>query len=592
MGDRKIVIEFLGKDQSFSKTADQMAGRSNKLGATLGKLGGAFAGLAVISKATSFLKDSVAEARESQKVNAQTGAVIKSTGGAANVTAGEFGKLATAISNKTGIDDEQIQAGENMLATFTNVQNRLGKGNDIFTQATKVSTDLAVATGTDNVKANVLLGKALNDPLTGIGKLTKIGVTFTAQQKAQVKQMMKTGDVAGAQKIILKELGKEFGGSAAAQATAGEKAATAYANLKESVGTALLPVLDKFFTFVSTSLIPGLYKIPTVFSKIRAAIGPIIGGFGTLGSGSDSAGNKVSALAQTFSSAWTSIKSIFSSSVSIITSLWGAFGGTLVTYARSTLTNLMTILRGAFTVIQGIFQVFSSLLKGDWSGVWDGIKLILSGAWTMIQGIVAQGWNALKTVFALAGTALKATFSGIWTGIKSLATAGMASIVSAVKALPGKLGAIGGLFKAAGKGLITQFVNGMKNAAGIISGVAGNVWTAVKRLLNGAITKINSALNFTISLPGPDLHINAGHIPHFAKGGIVKARQGGTLGLIGEAGHDEGIFPLSGPNMPEFLKSTGGDSRPLIVQLVVDGKVLHQSLVKRKRDTGVALGLA
>jgi hypothetical protein len=48
-----------------------------------------------------------------------------------------------------------------------------------------------------------------------------------------------------AQKIILKELKSEFGGAAAASATAGEKFQTAFGNLKEQIGTALLPVIDQ-----------------------------------------------------------------------------------------------------------------------------------------------------------------------------------------------------------------------------------------------------------------------------------------------------------------------------------------------------------
>lgn len=74
--------------------------------------------------------------------------------------------------------------------------------------------------------------------------LSKVGVSFTQQQKDQIATLVQSGDVLGAQKIILAELNKEFGGVAAAAATAGDKAAVAFGNLKETVGTALLPLLD------------------------------------------------------------------------------------------------------------------------------------------------------------------------------------------------------------------------------------------------------------------------------------------------------------------------------------------------------------
>ncbi len=40
------------------------------------------------------------------------------------------------------------------------------------------------------------------------------------------------------------------------------------------------------------------------------------------------------------------------------------------------------------------------------------------------------------------------------------------------------------------------------------------------------------------------------HIPHLAHGGIVHARPGGTLALLGEAGHDESVTPLDGAHGP------------------------------------------
>ena len=43
-------------------------------------------------------------------MNAKTTAIIKATGGAAKISADQVGSLTTAISNKTGVDDEAIQS--------------------------------------------------------------------------------------------------------------------------------------------------------------------------------------------------------------------------------------------------------------------------------------------------------------------------------------------------------------------------------------------------------------------------------------------------------------------------------------------------
>lgn len=203
-------------------------------------LTGVFAGLAAIRVFGTFIQD----ARESAKVGRLTDAVIKSTGASAGITADEVGKLATAISNKTGIDDEQIQSAENLLLTFTNVRNEVGKGNDVFSQAAVAAVDMSVALGTDASKSAIQLGKALNDPIKGITALSKAGVSFTAQQKAQIKTLVESGHILAAQKIILAELGKEFGGAAEAAADPIAKLKVIAGNLGETIGGLLLPVVS------------------------------------------------------------------------------------------------------------------------------------------------------------------------------------------------------------------------------------------------------------------------------------------------------------------------------------------------------------
>src|SRR6266540_3264380 len=201
---------------------------------------------------------------ESNKIAGQTGAVLKSTGGVAGVTAKQVAGLADAISRKSGIDDEAIQSGENMLLTFKAIRNEAGKGNDIFNQATRTLIDMSTALGQDSSKSAIQLGKALNDPIKGISALRRVGVTFTDQQQKQIAAMVKTGNVMGAQKLILRELNSEFGGSAAAQATASGKMQVAMENLAESIGGVLAPVI--------TALIGPVTAIATTFTKYPAVV--------------------------------------------------------------------------------------------------------------------------------------------------------------------------------------------------------------------------------------------------------------------------------------------------------------------------------
>ena len=208
------------------------------------------AGIALASKAVGLLGDATAASREAGKVAAQTEAVIKSTGGLANVTSAQVAKLAESISLKTAVDNEAIQQASNLLLTFTNVRNEVGKGNDIFNQATKTVTDMSVALGTDAKGSAIQLGKALNDPIAGVSALAEVGVTFSAQQREQIKNFVEHGDMAKAQGVILAELNKEFGGSAAAQATAADRLNVTLGNLQERIGAALVPIMDKLATTI------------------------------------------------------------------------------------------------------------------------------------------------------------------------------------------------------------------------------------------------------------------------------------------------------------------------------------------------------
>jgi hypothetical protein len=151
-----------------------------------------------------------------QRINIQTETVLKSMGTTANGTAKDIENLAGSLEALTATEAETIQEGANLLLTFKNIQNQAGAGNDIFNQTTAAMVDVARAMGTSASGEAIRLGKALNDPVKGISALTRVGITFTEQQKAQIKTLSESGDIMSAQKIILAELQSQFGGSGAA----------------------------------------------------------------------------------------------------------------------------------------------------------------------------------------------------------------------------------------------------------------------------------------------------------------------------------------------------------------------------------------
>lgn len=181
-----------------------------------GKMAAFAAGAAAFGGLVATVKIGIDEFMDSSKVTAQTEAVLRSTGRAAGVTKKHVEELAAAIEQKSTIDDEAIQSGENLLLTFTKVRNETGKGNDVFDQAVQVMADVSTAMGIDTSTAAIQLGKALNDPIRGVGQLRKVGVSFTEAQRDQIKTLVESGRAIDAQKMILRELQTEFGGSAEA----------------------------------------------------------------------------------------------------------------------------------------------------------------------------------------------------------------------------------------------------------------------------------------------------------------------------------------------------------------------------------------
>jgi len=209
--DVKIVIS----------AEDKASGILNDVGKSAGSLGGIFGGLATaagvaavagIGALTAEAYRSVLAFDESNKVTNQMETVLKSTHNAAGLFIEDLTDQAKALQNLTTYNDEAVMGAQNLLLTFTQVKG------PVFQQATETILDMSTALGQDLKSSSIQVGKALNDPINGINALRRVGVSFTDDQKQMIATMVESGNVMGAQQVILKELATEFGGSAAAAA--------------------------------------------------------------------------------------------------------------------------------------------------------------------------------------------------------------------------------------------------------------------------------------------------------------------------------------------------------------------------------------
>ena len=166
---------------------------------------------------------------------------IKSTGNTTGITIKTLMAYASSLQAVTKFGDEQIIAGQALMLTFTKI------GRDVFPSAIEASLNLSEAMGQDLQQTIIQVGKALNDPVQGISALRRVGIQLSEQQKILIKGFVDTNDVASAQKVILQELEKQFGGMAtsATQTIGGALAQlnNAWSDLVERIGSKVAPAL-------------------------------------------------------------------------------------------------------------------------------------------------------------------------------------------------------------------------------------------------------------------------------------------------------------------------------------------------------------
>jgi hypothetical protein len=100
--------------------------------------------------------------------------------------------------------------------------------------------------------------------------LTRMGVTFTDQQKAMVKSMMAVNDTAGAQRVMIEAVASQgIGGQARAMADPFIQVSNALGEIQEMLGMGLMPMLLE----VAKAVLPAL-------QEAAASAGPALGEFG------------------------------------------------------------------------------------------------------------------------------------------------------------------------------------------------------------------------------------------------------------------------------------------------------------------------
>lgn len=509
----------------------------------------AAAGLALVAYQA---KQGVSGVMEDEKALNNLESTLKATGNAANISAQGFFRYANQLQSVTGVGADQITQGAALLGTFKAVRNEVGKGNQIFTRATAAALDLSKKGFGDLNSANKMLGKALQDPTRGITALSRAGVTFTDQQKAQIKAMQESGDMLGAQKLILAEVEGQVKGTAAAygQTTAGQvdRAARAFEELQKALAVALLPVI--------TTLAGWLTKLSGFMQENEKVVKVAVVAFTALGTSilAINAALKVAGAISALSNPIVAIGLAIGAVTVGVIALWkrSATFRAVVTGAWEAVSKAVRVvvdlfagpLKAAFSVISGVVRTIAGILRGDFSAAWEGLKDAASGVVDWLKATIL----ALPSLVLRGAVAIgKALVSGIKDGVT-----GLAGVVwDGIKAMPAAL-----------LTLVAGWAEGLK-------GIGGRIITLIK---NG-VTGLASALWLNITnMPAALLTLAAGWVTGLGDigGRIIGWIKNGVTGLASAIWNNIKGFPgalldLLG-NAASGLRSIGSTIKDWIVE--------------------------
>lgn len=207
---------------------------------------------------------------EAEKATNALDAAFKNTGATVGLTRTRLDTLATSIQNTTTVSDDLVKEGESILLTFDKVRGQA------FERTIKVATDLSARLGTDLKGSIRQVGLALQDPVAGLTLLRRSGISFSDAQKDLIKGFLETNQAAKAQNLILSELERRFGGSAAAARNTLGGALTGLKNAfgdlfegtRESTASTVTAINDLSKALTDPALKQGIDTLINSFAKL------------------------------------------------------------------------------------------------------------------------------------------------------------------------------------------------------------------------------------------------------------------------------------------------------------------------------------
>jgi hypothetical protein len=254
-GSRTLKLSILGDVDNLNKSLKTASGDVDTFGDKVGKagvaIGKAFAAAAAAAGAAAIAIgiEGVKAAVEDEKAQTQLALALENATGATQAQIAATEQSILQMSLATGVADDELRPALGRLVRST---GDITKAQDLLA----IALDVSAATGKPVEAIATSLSKAYDGNTAALGRLG-VGLS-TAELKT-----MSFEQVQG-------RLTDLFGGAAAANADtyAGKiaRVQVAFDEAKETVGAALLPILDTLLQFINKNALPAINAFANAFS--------------------------------------------------------------------------------------------------------------------------------------------------------------------------------------------------------------------------------------------------------------------------------------------------------------------------------------
>ena len=260
-GTRALTLKLIADIDDFNKNLNKGSTEVEGFGGKIEKFGKvaaaafAAAAAAAVAYAGKLAIDGVKAAIEDEAAQVRLAGALERATGATRDQIAAVEQQITKTALATGVADDQLRPALARLAISTGDTAEAQK-------LLNLALDVAQATGKPVETVANALGKAYDGNTAALGKL---GIGLSA---AELKTMSFT-DVQG-------KLSELFGGAAAANAQTFQgrmdRLKVAFDEAKETIGFALLPIIEKLVSFIVNQVVPNFEKFAKAFDPIKKAI--------------------------------------------------------------------------------------------------------------------------------------------------------------------------------------------------------------------------------------------------------------------------------------------------------------------------------